>query len=285
MRRPATITFVAAICVCAASCGLTVPGTIGSGDSDAAPNSRGSSGVDASVDGRLDDGSFVDVAPVDPYRAIVLADGPVAYWRLRDAAGATTALAEVGQSAAVFGVPARAAGIKGQPNASFEFDPNANQGLRVGDFYDFGGLAPFSLEAWFNPSANPDGTYRHLFIKDTTAGAREEYGVYFHDSDGLVFERFVKDGKTSTSIAASAVGARVWHHVVATFDGITMRLYLDGALGASTPENRSQGKKADLFVGAKSTNYGTLPGDLAEVAIYDKALGPDRVAAHFDAGR
>jgi hypothetical protein len=74
-----------------------------------------------------------------------------------------------------------------------------------------------------------------------------------------------------------------WTHVVATYDGKTLTLYVDGIATESAPDPRPQLlKRTPLLVGARDKISGVLVGSVDELAIYDKALPADRVKAHFD---
>ncbi|MDF2692902.1 MAG: Autotransporter adhesin, partial [Labilithrix sp.] len=148
-----------------------------------------------------------------------------------------------------------------------------------------------SVEAWFRPTS-VDAKPRHLFIKDKPTSPREEYGLFFNDTSsggtngGLTFERIVAGVSVSATVESAAVQLGAWHHVVATYDGSTMRLYLDGEQRASAPSAASLGTKALPFrIGAKSAmdESGSLLGSMDEVAVYDRALAADRIKAHFNA--
>jgi LruC domain-containing protein len=83
-----------------------------------------------------------------------------------------------------------------------------------------------------------------------------------------------------------------YYHVVGTYDGATMKLYVDGALegqlafvGSVPP---TSGYTPSLFFGSKfaflNNNWRALHGALDEVVIYDHALSPGEVAAIYAAG-
>lgn len=74
-----------------------------------------------------------------------------------------------------------------------------------------------------------------------------------------------------------------WHHVVATYDGAALQMYWDGQLQATVP-----------VVGALNTNTSALElgtkhygggeffkGRIDEVALFDRALSPAEITAHY----
>jgi hypothetical protein len=77
-----------------------------------------------------------------------------------------------------------------------------------------------------------------------------------------------------------------WHLVTVTYDGSTVTVYLDGQLVGSSPFTGTLNTAAGsgLLVGvADLGGYNTLDGDLADLAVYSKALSASQVEAHFAA--
>ena len=77
----------------------------------------------------------------------------------------------------------------------------------------------------------------------------------------------------------------LWHHIVAVKNGTAVALYIDGVnvTGTVTNQTLTNATSSTLRLGTDSTLY--LNGSLDEVAIYNTALSPQRIAAHFTAGR
>lgn len=220
------------------------------------------------------------------YRATILADAPVAYWRFGEQSG-TVANDETGNgNAAVIGtgVTWNAVGaLLGDPNTAVHL--SGTQGLEVAGQFDFTGSEPYSLEAWVHPDVAFDGAYRHLFIKDNVVqpdAGREEYGVYLHDTDGLVFERYVTG--TSTKLHAPLPALNEWAYVVATYTGSRLAIYVNGVSVDTANDARLQGSKSGPeFLGCKTFQYVSVEGSLDEFAIYSYALSAAQVAAHWKA--
>jgi hypothetical protein len=237
---------------------------------------------DAGVDGNATPGGLAV-----GYAAVVLADEPLAYWRFGETTGAI-ARSEVNspeRDAEIGGSPTRGrpGAIEGDPNTAFEFVGQSTQYVTAKDQFDFRGREPFSLETWLLVT-RIDGAYRHVFVKDyaNNTDIRQEYGVYVQQNNGLAFERIVAGVKIQIQTGIT-VGS--WSHVVATYDGSRIRLYLNGTLAAVDDDDRAQATKTEPFyMGRKGQSDGPLYGAMDEVAVYGKALGPDRVAAHYAAG-
>jgi hypothetical protein len=157
---------------------------------------------------------------------------------------------------------------------------------------DFVGRAPFSLEAWIYLTG-ADSTFRHIFIKDSDASLRTEYGIFVRGTAGqvttLTFERYV-DSASRNAVFSSLDGGpapmslNAWHHIVGTYDGMLLTLYLDGVSSGGVADVRDQASKNFHFIfGAKAANTGTILGRMDEVAVYDHALSLERVKAHLGA--
>lgn len=73
-----------------------------------------------------------------------------------------------------------------------------------------------------------------------------------------------------------------WHHVVATYDGADMRLYLDGALDASWHGAASlEDTGVPVFIGASAYDNPSFNGVIDEVRIYDRALTSAEVMSPY----
>jgi hypothetical protein len=78
-----------------------------------------------------------------------------------------------------------------------------------------------------------------------------------------------------------SVPVNCWHHVAGTWDGQTMRLYVDGEMVKDAPFSGDIALSTHAFIGA---HYGGtsqfLPGRLDAVRIWNRALRQDEVRSH-----
>jgi trimeric autotransporter adhesin len=233
------------------------------------------------------------------YRDVVLADAPSSYWRLGESL-ADWALDETdahdaryqyfGGSAPV-GLLGRPGALADDPDTSIDMlgfqDPygTGRQHLTAsGSEFRFSGRTAFTLEAWVNPR-NLNSHTRRVFSGEsvpfggTSADAGYLVGIR---SDGLVFSRF-REGQWSTLKTPLSAGR--WAHVVATYDGQTMRLFVDGALRSSRASSVEIPDREVWFtMGSKQGYWKFYAGGLDEAAVYPHALSPARVAAHYSSG-
>ena len=238
--------------------------------------------------------TFTLLAPASPpallYRTAVLADGPRAYWRLGETAGAVAAdetgngLSGSYQNGVALGVPGaiqndadRAARLDG-------VDDRVNMGDPASGALDFG-TADFSFEAWIRTTANRD-----QIVASKQGSGTPYWQVTVTDDYGAAgrIRARLYDG----SVTRQAYGPAVhvddgsWHHVAVAFDrdtGITIyvdKSYVRQTLGAMTG---SVNNSASLLVGGETVSYyPPFKGDLDEVAVYPALVSAARVGAHYD---
>ncbi len=224
--------------------------------------------------------------PGAPYRAAVLGDHPISYWRLGEQPGATIAADELHHHPGYYvGSPTLGVAhpLGGDPDTAIDLDGLETQPLGQfvhvpdGDHLAFPGREPFSLEAWISPRGFNDVT-RRIFSKEGPDGGYL-LGI---QSTGLVFSRYA-DGLWSTLRAP--VAANRWSHVLATYDGSVMDLYVNGVLSVSTVSGLSlPDARSDLSIGAKQSRWRFYAGGLDDLAIYGRALSAERALAHVRVG-
>ena len=140
-----------------------------------------------------------------------------------------------------------------------------------------------TLAAWFRTSV-PGTTARGLIERTPAAG----FGLGLA-AGGKV--RFVMGSNACASDAAATDGQ--WHHAAATYDGYTMKLYVDGQLQKQTLGRTGQfgGAGEDLIIGqhraggAKDASRHSFDGTIDEVMLFNHAITADEVAAVIAAAK
>ena len=223
------------------------------------------------------------------YSEAILADNPVGYWRLGDAGTTADDLGSGNHDGTYINSPTLVSGLLvGDGDGAHNFN-GSNQYVQIGDFHDFAGVAPFSLEAWIRPDAFGSGR-RIISKEDDTppAGGADitGYGLLWSNTI-LIFQ--LQDGAGGLSQLTGNVLAplNTTHYVVATYDGATMRLYLNGSdIGQLASSLSMPGNPADLAIGMERGGVpaGPFPGKIDEVAIWDRALSATEVLYHYGVG-
>jgi hypothetical protein len=222
----------------------------------------------------------------DPYGDAVRADVPTSWWRFEETAGPTLhdemsqhdghAVGRQGNPVTIqFGVPGAVGRAAQLGNMAGYFT--------IGDVFDFAGSAAFTLEAWVKNDALVE-EYEGIFNKrtDTSSGvANSGWVVFVHKGDQQLGFQFWKNTTALASVSTTLPAG--FHHIVITatpYDvGVEYVLFRDGMPVDDLPKQTTQqlDTTANLVLG-----YG-WNGALDEIAIYEHALAPERVAAHYQA--
>ena len=264
-------------------------GNTGAADSNAADGTAGAIGSDAGApDGTgeaLDAGSWDDTGDgLRPsYRDEVLADNPLAYWRLGEATGAT-AHDELGHYDGTYQAVTLNVGgaLAGDPNGAVQFT-GSSSAIVVADVLGLEGSTPFTLEAWVNPSV-VETTYHRILTKRATVSGLEEGWSLLHNSDKhLSFEAYA-GGEWAGGHTAESLAIDSYSHVVVTYDGGTTLCFYVNSLIVETAVTAIalRDNPANLVIGSVSAaNGNSWRGALDEVAIYGTALSSERIAVHY----
>ncbi len=104
--------------------------------------------------------------------------------------------------------------------------------------------------------------------------------------DRLGFEMTSADPYNTVVLSTNTVTTNAWYHLVGTFDGATMNLYVDGVLHASGshPYPVDYGTSPMFFGTSGETWDGRLAGTLDELSLYDRALTAQEVAVLYASG-
>lgn len=224
------------------------------------------------------------------YSVAVLSDEPVAYWRLDESSGTTAADATGnGHDGTYIGTHSLGAdGVMqdGYDHAALELAAASSSGMQGSDWADleFVGTASFSVECWFNADSLTSGS--KILVQKASSGNASGWELIVNGTDDWVaFTRQATGGNVHS--AAGSVTTGTDHHAVATYDGATLRLYLDGVLVDSVATTVAVSSSAvDLSIGYDSvdTTFG-FDGRIDEAAVYDFALSAARIANHYSVGR
>ena len=142
--------------------------------------------------------------------------------------------------------------------------------------YDFGGTQPFSLAAWVNPTVSSGGGD---VISKYNGGVSGEY-ILTVDYDGtVVFHREVSPWELTTG---PVIMFGQWNHIVANYDGSTMRIYVNGVLaGSMLSGSENTDTVTSVKIGAEFTSGSPasyFPGYIDDVRIYNRALSASEVS-------
>jgi mannan endo-1,4-beta-mannosidase len=222
---------------------------------------------------------LASVVAVPTYDETVLATaGLVSYWETNEAAGATVAADSKGTNHATayggvtFGVDGPFAGAKAVTfNGSSGYLNAGNAAsLNLGD--------TFAYELWLNFSST-GGDTQGLIGKGWNSGSLR---IWWDQRLALL-----RNGAAASALSADVIPTG-WHHVAVTKAGASNHLYLDGVDATGTVTNQTCATNTYPFMIGCDAAGGTAEGfssqTVSKVAVYNVALDPVTVAAHFTLG-
>lgn len=220
------------------------------------------------------------------YAGVVLADHPAGYWRLNEGSGTTANDSSGNAINGTYGssVTLGAAGNPASCDPSISAASfNGTSGYMDTPSNSKFDLSQFSIEAWFKGTgSNPSGAQ---FIIDRASP--ENYGLYVTTTGHAQFRAYNSAGTAIFNFATtSVITGGGWYHLVATYDGTTANIYVNGVLDASkTASGTPDAAGGGVWVGryaASGADY--LAGTVSDVAVYPAALTATQVATHYQAG-
>lgn len=218
--------------------------------------------------------------PAASYAALVTDDAPVAYWRMDEASG-NLADEISGRAATVSGNPTYevAGALEDDDNTAIDLDGS-------GDYFSVAydadlNPAQFSLEAWFYRDVDTGGSERII----DTAASNKGFRMSIHPTTDVLFASLGDGSALSNTSGITATQTGQWYHGVITYDGATVRIYLNGSLENSAADGYSVNTSADMRIGGLLAGGESFNGKLDEIAVYDRALDAQEVYDHFSMGR
>ncbi|MBX0322114.1 LamG domain-containing protein [Halomicroarcula sp. F13] len=209
-------------------------------------------------------------------------DGLVAHWTL-DGTGGTAADAVGGNDGAIRGAPTQ--GVPGvHDSTAYDFLSGSGNYVEVADA---GALRPAELSfgGWYRTDSGANS--QTVLQKADARFGDEGYAVDVQTDNSVRGHVAVESGRASVNPWGVATHDGEWHHLLLTWDGSALVLYLDGTevdrdasqSGAVVHSDRS------LFVGRGDNGYTTyygMDGAIDDVRVYDRALSASEVTDLYE---
>ena len=215
----------------------------------------------------------------------VMADSPLAYWRLGEASG-TTAADETANNYDGTYVGSPTLGV----TSALPSDANTAITLTEAQYVEATGVADltgdWTVEAWVKPSATANSG-RMIYSRWATNSTGRQIAIYITNSGNYiqVDVPFVAAILTGTT----ALSNGTWYHIAVKRESNAWTIYVNGVSDATTTNATAQESNGVVRLGRPETTTGTssddnaFAGSLDEVAIYSSALSGTRIAAHYAA--
>jgi hypothetical protein len=237
-----------------------------------------------------------DVSIRQNYRDVIIGDHPIAYYPLSkvpDVDDWATDELPGGINLSVVGTIQHSATSPisdgdYSSETSIDFDGNfklsPNTSFTLGQEQKFRVLRAFSYECWFYANSAPSGALDNLLLRNTNGFFQlwwdtdplSDGGFHFSVADTLAATH-----KVIGNIAKATSG--VWHHIVCTWDGYTLSLYLDGELCQSVSGIEEHLLDTDPTFELGGSGSLRAVGRMAHVAVYPYPLSQTTILRHYAA--
>jgi hypothetical protein len=247
--------------------------------------------------------------PIAGYAQVVVADHPVAYWRLDEPDGSTDAVDVVGSFTGTYTTSISAAGPA--PAITYQVPGAPPKDTNAAVSVSGGGLVtipyalelnpvtgPWSFETWIKPSSLDPANFRSPFSSMWNKDFGNHifgWNIYQHQDGYWTLNAFNggPNGSFSSEFNDHPLDTNKWYHMVITDDLVNLRYYVNNVLGAVVSVGgfgfQANGINGDPAVAGGPTvlgqrsDYAFAPfyGAIDETAVYNYALSPQQIQDHF----
>jgi Concanavalin A-like lectin/glucanases superfamily len=168
--------------------------------------------------------------------------------------------------------------------------------IRIPSSTDLNPSSQITIEAWIKPTPEPDNPVQEWSIvskfNHSSPGGGDD-DSYYLGLNSIRSIRWQIDTGISTvvdnilDVPLPSNIAGTFHHIAATYDGVTMKVYLDGSLvGEKTASGPIHDTQTDMFIGATLSSGSlarTFKGVIDEVGVYSRPLLQEEIKPIFDA--
>jgi Concanavalin A-like lectin/glucanases superfamily len=226
------------------------------------------------------------------YSAVILATpGLVSYWRLGESSGNALDSKGTNPGTTVAGGITRAVTglLTGDADKAAQGNGAVGSYVQVPSSASLDTGAQLSVECWVKPVSLPAGANRALVARSSSST------VFFLEiASSNSYRWYVRDVNSVDTIIQETTGplpvVGVLHHLVGVYDAAgVFKLYVNGAAVSSAPNRTPNantrtgtGQALDFF--AESASIAGANVVLDEIALYNVALTPAQILAHYQAG-
>jgi hypothetical protein len=233
------------------------------------------------------------------YPTTILADNPLAYYRLNETSGGTAIDSSasgqfpgsyVFSSDGVYpvlgapGIDTNSISLSGSTSeapdfVSIPYNPQLNQ------------PGPFSFEIWIRPTSVPTGgNYRCPIGNSAAYDTATQSGWYVYQTPDVPSELALVTPTGDVFITTTDYTLFKWYYLAGTYDGTNMSFYLNGVLvgtqkASAYVANSVNNAGACVFaLGERGDGYGNFDGGLDDAAFYTNALSAAQILNHYTVG-
>jgi len=208
--------------------------------------------------------------------------GPVAHWDMDEGSGAKiNDKSGNGNDGTLVNGPTW---TQGKYGSALSFD-GVNDYVDAGNQQNLQITGPITITAWVKTSnvTSYNGIVTKYYAENGKRGFALEFNPFNPTGGGL---RFIisRDGTSTSIVSTNEVSINEWEHIAATYDGSTMKLYVDGILKSNANYDAGIYNTSEkLFLG-RNVGYSSLNGLLDDIKIYDYARTEEEIRLDYNAG-
>jgi hypothetical protein len=228
------------------------------------------------------------------YAAEVLADDPIAYWRLDEPSG-TTANDEIGTADGTYAnTPTQGVtGLITGTNRAVTLSAASYEHIYVSTGIPAGGADGAALECWVSFATLTTDLYYNLIAwGPSSTGTGHMSLTYRHGATAKRLYSEFTDGTTKWALyVAWTPSTGTTYHVLASHDyaAETIAVYINGSLQGTMDVSAAAAPLTEpannpTYIGSSTATVQCLDGTIDEVAIYDHTVSSTRAAAHHTTG-
>jgi len=158
---------------------------------------------------------------------------------------------------------------------SYEFDGNDDYLLKE----SFTSIAKDrTVSLWYKR----DNTNKNAFLEFRKTGDNVGYLLSYNDNDYETIRNFMYDGSTAETATYLIADTTSWHHLVSTYDGANLKLYVDGILRDTEPATITPLVSDKLYIGNIDGLTMDYDGLIDEVKIWNRSLNITEIQNVFN---
>lgn len=211
-------------------------------------------------------------------------DGLIGYWPFDDGTGSTTAEDVIGTTDGTLNnMDANTDWVDGIMGGGLDLDGNDDY-ISLGDYAGIEGVSALTISIWVKNHKTQILATGNERIIDKNGAGNDTLQLTWQQSEDMHFSIQTNAGAGNDLVAVYTDGpppgsANQWHHIVGVYDGLEIKLYVNGVLGSVTqPHTQLTNNTAHaLLIGTDEGAGEGWDGVVDELRIYNRALSPAEV--------
>ena len=174
--------------------------------------------------------------------------------------------------------------VSGKFGKAFNFGGTANYiSIPSSSVYTMDTTNKLTVSAWVYSNTNSNGAaYTRILGHADTDGS---YDLYWdHAWGGATFSIMTEDHQYHWATSPTQLNSGQWYHLVGTYDGENVKLYVGATLVATTPTTGSiHAIESPITIGASNLAGSFFSGKIDDVTLWNRALSLSEIKSLYNA--